>query len=292
VTKFCVALLLLAAAGAASAASIDQFRSGHFAEAASQGRAESTPASLILAGRSELTVACFETTDAARALALVDAAEHDFDAALAKAPGSNEALLQKATAIGYRAKLTKSGGQAKEARRRFEAAVAREPNNALAWASVAGWHAGSVATLGKFLAGTVLGAKLDVAMKDFDTALAWASVAGWHAGSVATLGKFLAGTVLGAKLDVAMKDFDTALAKDPHNPLNRVFYAFTLLDLDTDNAPRAAALLREADRLPPRDAIEALTKRGVAAVLPLLDHGDAKGARAMARRLLPFGTLA
>lgn len=250
--NFCVALLLLATAGTVSAASIDQFRSGHFAEAASQGHAEATPASLILAGRSELTVACFETTDATRALSLVDAAEHDFDAALAKAPGNNEALLQKATAIGYRAKLTKSGAQAKEARRRFEAAVAREPNNALAWASIAGWHAASVATLGKFIAGTVLG----------------------------------------AKLDIAMKDFDTALAKDPHNPLNRVFYAFTLLDLDSDNAPRAAALLREADRMPPRDAIEALTKRGVTEVLPLLDRGDAKGARAMARRLLPFGTLA
>lgn len=250
--RYRVALLLLGVAGTASAASIDQFRAGHFAEAASQGRAEATAASLILAGRSSLTIACFETNDSGRALSLVDAAEHDFDAALAKAPGNNEALLQKATAIGYRAKLTKSGGQAKEARRLFEAAVAREPNNALAWASIAGWHAASVATLGKFIAGTVLG----------------------------------------AKLDTAMKDFDIALAKDPRNPLNRVFYAFTLLDLDTDNAPRAASLLREASGMPPRDGVEALTKRGVAEVLPLLDHGDVKGARATARRLLPFGTLA
>lgn len=246
------AALLASAGQAAAAAAIDQFRSGHFAEAATLGRTEATPASLILAGRSELTMACFETSDASHALSLVDAADHDFDAALAKAPGNNEALLQKATAIGYRAKLTKSGGQAKEARRRFEAAVAREPNNALAWASIAGWHAASVATLGRFIAGTVLG----------------------------------------AKLDIAMKDFDTALAKDPRNPLNRVFFAFTLLDLDTVNAPRAAALLREADRLPPRDAIEALTKRGVTEVLPLLDRGDAKGAREVARRLLPFGKLA
>ena len=250
--KLCVALLVLAAGGTASAASIDQFRSGHFAEAASLGRAEATPASLILAGRSSLTIACFETTDAGRALELVDAAEHDFDAALAKAPGNNEALLQKATAIGYRAKLTKSAGQAKEARRLFEAALARDPNNALAWASVAGWHAGSVATLGKFLASTVLG----------------------------------------AKLDIAIKDFETALVKDPYNPLNRIFFALTLLDLDTDNAPRAAALLRNADKLPPRDGVETLTKRGIAQVLPLLERGDAKGARNVARRLLPFGTLA
>ena len=244
--------VLLLSASTASAASIDQFRSGHFAEAASQGRAEATAASLILAGRSSLTIACFETTDPSRALSLVDAAARDFDAALAKAPGNDEALLQKATAIGYRAKLTKSGGQAKEARRLFEAAVAREPNNALAWASIAGWHAASVATLGKFIAGTVLG----------------------------------------AKLDVAFKDFNIALAKDSRNPLNRVFYAFTLLDLDTDNAPRAAALLREASGMSPRDGIEALTKRGIAEVLPLLDHGDVNGARALARRLLPFGTLA
>lgn len=248
----CVALLLLSIAGSAAAASADQFRAGHFAEAASQGRAESTAASLILAGRSTLTIACFETPDSARALQLVDVAERDFDAALAKAPGNNEALLQKATAIGYRAKLTKSGGQAKEARRLFEAAVAREPNNALAWASIAGWHAASVATLGKFIAGTVLG----------------------------------------AKLDTALKDFDISLVKDPRNPLNRVFYAFTLLDLGTENASRAATLLREASGMTPRDGIEALTKRGVAEVLPLLDHGDVKAAREKARRLLPFGTFA
>ena len=250
--QYVVALLLSMSAQPASATALDQFRDGHFAEAAAAGRSEATAASLILAGRSTLTIAGFETSDKAKAAALIDAAARDFDAALAKAPTNNEALLQKAMAIGYRAKLSKSPGLARETRQLMEAAVTREPNNGLAWASVAGWHA-------------------------------WA---------ISTLGKFVAGTVLGANLGTAIKDFDTALTKDPRNPVHRVFYALTLLDLDSDNAPRAAALLREADKLPARDGYEAILKRGSAQVLPLLERGDVKAARLAARRLLPFGTLA
>ena len=246
------ALLLTALPLPAGATAVDQFRDGRFAEAASSGRSEATAASLLLAGRATLVVAGFETTDKARALALVEAAEHDFDASLAKAPTNNDALLQKATAMGYRAKLTRSPGLAKQTRQLMEAAVARDPGNGLAWASVAGWHAASIATLGKFLAGTLVG----------------------------------------ASLDTALKDFDTALARDPKSVVHRVFFAFTLLDLDAGNSARAATLLREADRLPARDGYEALIKRGSAQVLPLLDRGDPKAARVMAKRLLPFGTLA
>ena len=249
--KYVVALLLSVTAQPALAASLELFREGRFADAASAGRAEATPASLVLAGRSTLTIASFQVTDKAKATAMVEAAERDFDAALAKAPNNLEAALQKATAIGYRAKLTQSRGLAKETRTRFEAVLAKEPNNGLAWASVAGWHAGSVATLGRFVAGAVLG----------------------------------------AKLDTAIRDFDTALAKDPKNPVHRVFYAFSLLDLDPANAPKAAALLREAGGLPARDGFEALLKRNTAQVLPLLDRGDVKAAQAQARRLLPFGTV-
>jgi len=251
--KTCLAALLFTILPqAAGAAALDQFRDGRFAEAATAGRSEATAASLLLAGRAALIVAAFETTDKARALSLVEAAEHDFDASLAKAPANNDALLQKATAIGYRAKLTRSPGLAKETRQLMEAAVAREPGNGLAWASIGGWHAASISTLGKFVAGTLIG----------------------------------------AKLDTALKDFDTALAKEPKNLIHRVYYAFTLLDLDPGNTVRAAALLREAERLPARDGYEALIKRGSAQVLPLLDRGDTRAARLLAKRLLPFGALA
>lgn len=243
-------LALLAAAPAfASAATL--FHDGRFTEAATAGRAENTAASLIVAGRATLIAASFDTVERDRAKALVDAADHDFDAALALAPNSIDAALMKAQAVGYRGKLAKSPGLAKETRTRLEAVLARDPNNALAWSSLAGWHAGGVATLGKFLAGTVLG----------------------------------------ASTKVAVADFETALAKDPKNPMQYAFYGLTLLDLDTANAPRATQLLETVAKLPARDAYEGLLKRETAQVLPLLASGDVKGAQTLARRLLPFGKL-
>lgn len=243
---------LLAAAVPAFASTATLFHDGKFTEAASAGRSEGSAAAFILAGRATMIVASFDTTDRERAKALIDAADHDFDAALAKDPTSADAALMKAQSVGYRGKLSKSPGLAKETRARIEAVLAREPNNALAWASLAGWHAGAVTTLGKFLAGTVLG----------------------------------------ASSKVAVADFETALAKDPKNPLHPAFYGLTLLDLSTDNGARALQLLQTVQRLPARDAYETLLKKTTAQVVPLLTAGDVKGAQALARRLLPFGKLA
>ncbi len=242
--------LLMAQPALASAASL--FHDGRFADAATAGRTEGTAASLILAGRATLISASFETTDRARAVAQIEAADHDFDAALAKDPANIEAALMKAQAVGYRGKLAKSPGLAKETRTRMEAVLQRDPNYGLAWASLGGWHAGAVSTLGKFLAGTLLG----------------------------------------ASTKAAIADFETALAKDPRNPVHPAFYGLTLLDLSTDNAARATQLLDTVQRLPTRDAYEGLLKRATAQVLPLLRSGDVKGAQTLARHLLPFGKLA
>ncbi len=250
--KHVMAMVALIAAAPAFASAASLFHDGRFTEAATAGRVEGTPAALILAGRATLIVASFETTDRERAKAQIDAAEHDFDAALAKEPGSLEAALMKAQAVGYRGKLMKSPGLAKETRTRIEAVLARDPNNGLAWSSLAGWHAGAVASVGKFIAGTVLG----------------------------------------ASTKVALADFETALAKDARNPVEYAFYGLTLLDLGTENAPRAMQLLETVAKMPARDAYESLLKRETAQVLPLLAGGDVKGAQQLARRLLPFGKLA
>ncbi len=246
------AALALCAAQPAFATAATLFRDGHFAEAATAGHAENTAAALILAGRAELIVASFDTIERDRARTLVDAADHDFDAALVLAPGSLEGALMKAQSTGYRGKLAKSPGLAKETRQRFETVLARDANYGLAWSSLAGWHAGAVATLGKFLAGTVLG----------------------------------------ANTKTALADFETGLAKDPKNPVQYAFFALSLLDLSTDNGARATELLQTLARLPARDAYESLLKRETAPVLPLLTAGDVKGAQTLARRLLPFGKLA
>jgi tetratricopeptide (TPR) repeat protein len=227
------------------------FRDGKWSTAMAQGRAEATPAALVLAGRSQLSIAAYETRDKAQALAQVERAEADFDAALAKNPKDIAAQMQKAVAIGYRAKLTKSPGLGKEARKRFEAIRDAHP----------------------------------------DYAIAWSAVGGWHAGAIATLGGFMAGTVLGAKNDEIARNFGQALKLDPASPSLRTIYAMSLLDLDRDNAVKAASLLNGIGNLPAHDGFDALLRAQGVQLSAALKAGDAKAAQALARRLQAFGTV-
>jgi hypothetical protein len=250
-----IALLLLVASPA-SAAAVDEFRAGNWAAVVRDGRAENNVDSLILAGRATLSIAGYQTSDKARALALVAEAEADFDKALARAPGPSapsyvEAQLQKAVAIGYRAQLTKGIGLARDTRRRFEAIRAAHPDNSLAWSALGGWHGGSIAAVGSFLAGTALGAKKSEMERSYAQALKLA----------------------------------------PNQPSTRTFFAITLLDLDEDNAVRAAAILKGIERLPAEDGFEALLKRQGIELAAALAKGDAKAAQATARRLKAFARI-
>ena len=249
-----IALLLtgLALSGPALADAAASFQSGKWPAAISQGRAEATPASLTLAGRAQLAMAAYQTTDKAQALAQVQRAEADFDAVLAKAPGNVEAQMQKAVAIGYRAKLTKSPGLAKDSRARFEAVRAAHP----------------------------------------DSALAWSAIGGWHGGAIATLGSFMAGTMLGAKSAEVERNFSQALKLDPSNPSLRTIYAMTLLDLDKNNGAKAAAVLNGIGAMPARDGFETLLRAQGVQLAAAIKAGDAKAAQATARRMQAFGTLA
>lgn len=245
------ALLLATLALPAHAAAIDEFRAGNWAAAVRDGRAENNVASLILAGRAQLSIAGYQATGKDQALDLVAAAERDFDAALARAPGNVEAQLQKAVAIAYRAQLTRSMGLAKDVRRRFEAIIAAHPENSLAWGALGGWHGGAVATVGGFLAGTVLGAKK-------------------------------------AEME---RCYAQALRLAPGLPSTRVFFALTLLDLDAGNAARAATLLKGIAALPASDGFEAMLKRQGMELAAVLARGDAKAAQATARRLQAFSRI-
>ncbi len=250
--KILLATLLLATAAPALATAADAFHDGKWASVIAQGHAEATPAALVLAGRAQLAIACYETRDRARALDLLTLAEKDFDMALARAPASVEAQIQKAIVIGYRAKLTKSPGLARDARKRFEAVRTAHPNFATGWAAVAGWHGGSIATLGSFLASTMLGAK-------------------------------------SGEVD---KGFAQAIRLEPNNPVHRLFYAHTLLDLSPGNAARAGNVLQGLDRLPAEDGFAALLRAQGVALAAAIRAGDAKAAQALARRQAPFGTIA
>lgn len=250
--KLIIALALIALPAPALADAAALFREGKFVEAGNAGVKEGTPEALVLAARSVLAVAAYRTPDKTRAAQLCDNAAQLADMALARRPGYSPALLQKGIAIGYIAKLERSPGLARQARKLMDQARGLAPDDALAWAALGGWHGESVATLGGFLAGTALGAK---------------------------------------KAD-SLKAFDTALTKDGAGATVPTFYAFTLLALDADNAPRARTLLAQAARSTARDGFEALLKRQAEQVLPLLQKNDVAGARALAKRLQPFGTLA
>jgi hypothetical protein len=244
-------LIALMMASPAMADTADAFRAGRWAEAVREGRAENTPQSRLFAGRAQLWLAGYEATDKARAMALVEAAEADFDAALARIPGDPELQLQKAVAIGYRAKLTKSPGLAKNARDRFLAVRTAHPDMALAWSALAGWHGGSIATLGRFTAGLVLGAKT----AEFETGSA------------------------------------RALELAPRDPAYRTLYALGLMDLSPSNARRAAAVLAGIEKLPAADAFETrLRAQGIELAKALAEKGPAE-AQALARRLAAFGRL-
>ncbi len=249
--KTALSVLMLLIAVPANAAAIDAFRSGDWAAAVREGRAENSAASLVLAGRAQLSIAGYQTSGKDQALDLVAAAERDFDAALARSPSNVEAQLQKAVAIAYRAQLTKGIGLAKEVRRRFETIIAAHPDNSLAWGALGGWHGGAVATVGSFLAGTALGAK---------------------------------------KSEME-RCYAQALRLTPNLPSTRVFFAITLMDLDEKNAPRAANLLKNIESLPAGDGFEAMVKRQGVELAAALARGDAKTAQATARRLQAFSRI-
>ncbi len=246
-----IVALLLAASPAAASAAAQAFDAGRFAEAASLGRKEGTAQSLTVAGRGISTVAAYQTTDKKVAREQLFQAERDFDAALALQPGNPDALLQKAIAIGYRAKLENNIGLAKQSRKNFEAILAKRPTDALA-----------------------LGA-----------------MGGWHGESVATLGKFLAGTALGAKEGESLRFYEKAMAQPGADPAVPVFYATTLLNLSASNAPKARSLLQRAAKAPANDGFERLMQQHAKAILAPLEKGDVAAAQATAKRLAPLGGL-
>lgn len=244
-------LLLSLMSGPTYATAADEFRAGNWQAVVRDGHAENTTDSLILAGRAQLWIAGYQTADKARAMAIIAAAEADFDKALTRAPDNVEAQLQKAVAIAYRAQLTKGIGLAKEVRRRFESIRSANPGNSLAWGALGGWHGGAVAEVGSFLAGTVLGAKKSEMERCYAQALRLA----------------------------------------PGLPSTRTFFAITLLDLDAANAPRAAAILKGLDALPAGDGFEVMMKQQGLELAAVLAKGNAAAAQGAARRLKAFSRL-
>ena len=129
--------------------------------------ATATPA--LSATPREMLTAAAQSSDKAAALAQVTQAITATEAQLAANPNDREALLQRGVGIGNRAKLTKSPGDAKTARRLFEAYAGSNPRDPEGQLAIASWHLDTIAS--GFMATTVLGAKRDVGLTALDRAV-------------------------------------------------------------------------------------------------------------------------
>lgn len=123
-------------------------------------------------GRETLIQTAFVVRDRDAALAQLASVEASSAAALAKAPGDSEALLSRAMATSYRAKLTHSRSEALSAKVQFEALVAKNPRDAEALAALGAWHLSAVKALGALVARGGLGARKAVGLDAIDRALA------------------------------------------------------------------------------------------------------------------------
>jgi hypothetical protein len=130
-----------------------------------------TAPALAATPRETLAQAAFATRDKPTALARIGQAEASAKAVLARTPQDREANLLTAMAIGYRAKLDKSRGEAVEAGKRFAALAAADPRDPEAQAAVGAWHLDAVTALGGMMASVALGAKKATGLAAMDRAV-------------------------------------------------------------------------------------------------------------------------
>ena len=133
--------------------------------------------------RETLTMVAFGNLDKTAALAATERAQ----VAAGKLDSKREALLMKAMATGYRAKLTNSRSEAVNARRAFEVAAASSPNDPEALASLGSWHISAVTALGGMAARIALGAQRAKGFEALDRSIALGGNRALFAGNAALL---------------------------------------------------------------------------------------------------------
>lgn len=122
-------------------------------------------------GRDTLMQTAFVVRDRTAALSQLASVEASAAATLARAPGDDEALLSRAMATSYRAKLTRSRSEALSAKAQFEALVAKNPRDAEALAALGAWHLSAVKALGALVARGGLGARKALGLEAIERSL-------------------------------------------------------------------------------------------------------------------------
>lgn len=196
-----------------------------------------------------LVNAAFFSPNKAAALVRVRQAVSLAEGAVKRDPRDLEARLQRALAISYRGKLSRSRGDVIAARREFEALVAANPRDPEAQLALGGWHLAAVIELGPLMARTVLGARAALGNKAMDAALA----TGRGRASVPALAS-----------------------------LQRI-------QLNPDDVTGARRLAEVAVAARADTAFDRVMQKQAATLLPSLRAGNGKAAAALAKRLMPFG---
>jgi hypothetical protein len=209
------------------------------------------PALAAESPRDVLVSAAFATRDEPTALARINSALRAANQLLAHNPADYEARLQRAVAISYRGKLTRSRTDLVAARQAFEGLVAAQPRDAEAQMALAGWNLGAVIELGPFMARTALG----------------------------------------ARRATGLQALDRSIALGGGRPLFPAFASLTLIQLDPNDVGRARRLAEAAVHENAASPIDRIMQHQAAALIPLLRDGNGKAAAKAATRLLPFGQL-
>lgn len=121
--------------------------------------------------RDLLVQAAFEDRSKPVAAARIERVIALTNAAIARNPDDQDAVVVGATALGYRAKLSGNRSQAVAARRAFESAATRFPRNAEAQVALGAWHMGIISKVGRFV-GRVVGAQRAVGLAALDRSVA------------------------------------------------------------------------------------------------------------------------
>ncbi|MFW2830637.1 hypothetical protein [Sphingomonas sp. ID0503] len=111
-----------------------------------------------------LTQAALSVPDKKAAEAIVESSLAEIDAVLRADPKNWDMRLQRGIGLGYRAKLTRSIGDAKAARDIFTQLVRERPNDPQGLIALASWHIETVADVGALIGSAVLGAKREAGL--------------------------------------------------------------------------------------------------------------------------------
>lgn len=224
------------------------YHAGHYLKAAALAEAERSPPSLAFAARA-LIADAITRPQGFCAPCLVEA-EALTGRAASMDPNLIEAWLQRAVAMGFLGRViglseARAANLAEKARDALEHALALDPANVWARASLGAWH-------------------LEIVH---------------HAGPI------LAELSYGASRAQGLKLYREALADAPYNAILHFHFALSLMALDPDEfAPEAKTELQKSAAIDTTDAMTLFTRNQARQLLRTMEEGNQAATEALVRR--------